>query len=199
MSTETESAREKLAPFCTGTGVDLGFGGGQPIVDWAMTLDRAPGHPHRRIEDNEWPTNLIGDAANLVWFRNESLDFCYSSHVLEDFTDTTLILREWLRVLKIGGKLVMFLPDQKAYLEHCRVYGGEPNRAHKHPDFSLEFVKAKLPREAKVIFELWPFPGNAYSFALVAEKIVPPPVKPVWPPQRAKPRTIIGGMEGTEG
>ena len=49
------------------------------------------------------PVQLGGDAANLYWFADESLDFLYSSHLLEDFENCEKVLREWLRVLRPGG------------------------------------------------------------------------------------------------
>lgn len=171
MSTATDDCREVLAPFCLGNGCDLGFGGGRPIRDSAICVDREPGHPHRREESEPWPTHLVWDVFSFLPFREGVLDYCYSSHCLEDAIDTSGVLKEWVRVLKVGGKLVLFLPDQRAYEACCRASGGLPNQAHKHADFSLDLVKAALPENCRVVFEQWPFPGNPYSFALVAEKI----------------------------
>jgi ubiquinone/menaquinone biosynthesis C-methylase UbiE len=107
-----------------------------------------------------------------VWFRDSVLDYVFSSHCLEDFTDTQAVLREWARVLKPGGRIVLFLPDQQTYVRHCAEKCEIPNAAHKLPHFSLAWVKecgAALGNLA-VVHELWPVPGNAYSFDLVFQK-----------------------------
>lgn len=165
---ETATCRERLAPFCAGNGLDIGAGG-DPIVPWAICLDRAEADG-RRAHVGTSPTQLVGDAACLRWFRDGELDFVYSSHCLEDFKDTAAVLREWQRVLRHGGRLVLFLPDQAAYLADCAAKGTLPNQAHIHAEFSLAFVKARLPSGLRVIHEQWPVPNNPYSFDLVCER-----------------------------
>jgi len=161
---ETNSCREYLAAYCLGdNGCDLGFGGFRPIVDNAICVDRSK-------EFSEWPLHLFLDLSNLP-FKDNSLAWNFSSHALEDFEDTTATIKEWVRVLKPGGNLVLFLPDQAAYEAHCAANGSSPNMGHKHKNFSLEFVKNRLPSNVKVIFEQWPVPYNPYSFALVVQKL----------------------------
>lgn len=160
----TGVVRDHLLKFCTGNGLDIGFGG-FPICPTALTLDQ-PGCVHKG--------NLSGDAGDLRWFRDGVLDYVFSAHCLEDAQDTAAWLREWWRVLKPGGHLVMLLPDQAAYSKHCRKAGVEPNGAHKHADFSLEYVKrcldqAHIPRSA-IIFEKWPMVEDAYSFEIILKK-----------------------------
>ena len=48
-------------------------------------------------------------------FENNSVDLIYSSHVLEYFDreEVTNVLKEWYRVLKIGGMLRVAVPDFK--------------------------------------------------------------------------------------
>lgn len=168
---ETDTCRSVLANFCVGNGVDLGFGG-SPINETAICVDRA--ETDARAHCGASPTHLVGDIANLTWFRDNTLDYVYSSHALEDFQETALVLSEWMRVLKGGGKLVLFLPDQAAYEGHCAAAGTFPNQAHVHKDFSLEFVRKRLFEigitQHNILFESWPFPGNPYSFAIVVRK-----------------------------
>lgn len=166
---ETDSCRETLAPFCQGVGVDLGFGG-SAILPTAICIDRAEGDPLRAKHPHPSPTHIVGDVATLPWFPDASLDYCYSSHVLEDFEDTAAVLKEWVRVLKLGGHLVLFLPDQQTYVKFCKDHDSSPNKAHVHADFSLAFVKARLPKNVEVVYEEFPFEGNPYSFALVCKR-----------------------------
>lgn len=163
---ETSKCRASLAPFCIGDGMDIGFGG-DPIVPHAICMDMV--EAYARYESHS--QHLHGDAANLHWFRDECLDFIYSSHVLEDFHDTRVVLDEWLRVLKPGGHLVLYLPDEQTYRAYCRSQGKPPNAHHIHEDFSLKHVKDALlhRKDLEIIHER--FPVGVYSFELVIRKI----------------------------
>lgn len=157
---ETASCRAYLQRFCQGIGLDLGFGG-DPIREDSITVDnKSSTHP-----------SFLGDAANLHWFKDGCFDYVFSSHLLEDFVDTGLVLEEWLRVIRPGGCLVLFLPDQKVYESHCRIHGVIPNQDHKHPAFSLKYLLACLgPSADWVIHTESPVTYNPYSFAVVVRK-----------------------------
>jgi len=166
---EVQECRERLAPFCVGVGVDIGFGG-EPIVPWAICLDRAENDPARAFNLDPSPTHLVGDAADLRWFRDCTLDWVFSSHVLEDFEDTRAVLREWIRVIRFGGNLVIYCPDQVRYEAHCKAAGSLPNQAHKHKDFSLLFVKKILFAEGYTAPDFILEYEQGYSFGLVVRK-----------------------------
>ena len=169
-TSESETARPLLEKYCIGCGIDVGAGG-MPIAPHSICIDRGEDSPIR-AHVGSVPTHLVGDAADLRWFKDGSLDHVASSHTLEDFLDTEAILREWLRVLRVGGNLVLFLPDEQVYRSHCAKTGQPYNQAHVHADFSLEFVRRILAKigQTDEVEAIWPFPGNAYSFALVARK-----------------------------
>jgi predicted SAM-dependent methyltransferase len=163
---ETSKCRERLAPFCLGYGIDLGFGG-DPITDTAIRIDM----PQPYARTGTYQVQLGGDARKLHWFNDGVLDYVYSSHVLEDFEDTRTVLLEWLRVLRPGGRLVIFCPDEQVYREHCRSTGQRYNEYHKVPDFSLAKAKNILTDigGTRIIHEN-PL-VNDYSWELVAEKL----------------------------
>jgi predicted SAM-dependent methyltransferase len=169
---ETSKCRARLAPFCTGHGVDVGCGG-DPITEAAIRVDLPQPYAHYTAA----PVQLGGDAGNLFWFRDGTLDFVYSSHVLEDFADPVPILREWLRVLKPGGRLVIFCPDEQRFRAHCTRTGQPYNPHHQHAHFSLEYVKGLL-RDIGGNRILHENPDvDIYSWDLVVEKLagtVPP-------------------------
>lgn len=58
-------------------------------------------------------TDRVTDITNLAEFSDNSVDMIYSSHCLEHFSFRIVpdILREWNRVLKKGGELVVRVPD----------------------------------------------------------------------------------------
>lgn len=137
---ETAKYRHLTTPFCRGNGVDIGSGG-DPVVPWAINMDLPnddfahyhSGHPPRK------PIQFGGDAANLP-FKDGVLDFVYSSHLLEDFYDWDPILREWIRVLKPGGRLIILVPDKKLWAD-ALARGQPPNCAHRHESYPGEISK----------------------------------------------------------
>ena len=159
---ETSKCRARLAPFCAGYGLDIGPGG-DPIVPAAIRVDLHEPYSHVGV----LPVQLGGDAASLHWFKDGVLDYVYSSHVLEDFIDTESVLREWLRVLKPGGRLIIYCPDEQAYRGFCKEQGYPRNQCHVHETFSLAYVKNALTRigHLKVLHELPLVDG--YSWDLV--------------------------------
>lgn len=86
--------------------------------------------------------NIIGsrnidyvlDAAQPLPFTNGTFDEIYSSHVLEHLPwyRTEAILREWVRILKPGGRLNIWVPDA---LKICTtIIGAESGRIDRLPD-----------------------------------------------------------------
>jgi predicted SAM-dependent methyltransferase len=169
-SSETSKCRPRLLPFCAGYGLDLGFGG-DPISPRAIRVDS----PQPYADTGDAPVQLGGDASHLHWFRDGVLDYVYSSHLLEDFSDTATVLREWLRVLKPGGHLIIYCPDEQVYRAHCARTGQMYNQNHKHADFSLQKVKDLLRDIGGVKFIHEDPLVDIYSWELVAQKSSPPP------------------------
>lgn len=78
-------------------------------------------------------------------FDNEEFDLVFSSHVLEHFDRNEYldVLKEWIRVLKKDGTLVLILPNIKWAIENFEnekefgnvmnvLYGGQTNPFDKH-------------------------------------------------------------------
>jgi SAM-dependent methyltransferase len=163
---ETSKCRADLAPFCVGVGLDIGYGG-DPITPSAICMDLPQGYG----QYGRSPQHIHGDARSLPWFADGALDFVYSSHVLEDFADTSAVLDEWLRVIRPGGLLVLFLPDEPTYREVCQRHGKPPNAHHVHANFGPDYLKQILDQRNDVAIRELRFPVAEYSFELVAEKI----------------------------
>jgi len=171
---ETSRCRLRLQKYCVGNGVDLGYGG-DAITSEAITIDleRPYGAPGW-IRTNCDPQNLKGDARNLYWFKNNSLDFVYSSHLFEDFNPQRMvaILSEWFRVIKFGGLLVLYLPNQEKYVKYCEEHNQRPNPNHKVKNFDLNFFKGLLEKVNNLDFEvIYENPiCDEYSFEIVVKK-----------------------------
>ncbi|HUC44878.1 MAG TPA: class I SAM-dependent methyltransferase [Candidatus Sulfotelmatobacter sp.] len=161
----TALCRARLAPYCRGYGLDLGFGG-DPIADHAIRMDMPS--PYTAVGRES--VQLGGDASDLRWFRDGVLDFIYSSHLLEDFPDTRAVLQEWLRVLKPGGRLILYCPDERRYREYCVRTGATYNTHHQQASFSLDTVRRILRDlgQDRVVHENPDV--DTYSWELVLEK-----------------------------
>ena len=57
--------------------------------------------------------DYVGDAAGKLPFLDETFDLIYASHILEHIPwfQTAQALREWVRVLRPGGALEIWVPD----------------------------------------------------------------------------------------
>ena len=165
MSSETSKCRSSLAEYCVGDGLDLGYGG-DAINETAICVDR----PRKYCNYLNDPQHLHGDATNLHWFKNGVFDYVFSSHLLEDFEDTETVLREWIRVVKPDGRIVLFLPDEQAYRKHCLKNNQIPNGMHKHEDFGLRYMRQIVKNIKKVRIEHQKNLVHEYSFELVLRK-----------------------------
>lgn len=100
---ETAKAHERrvcegfFENHCSGRGLDVGYGG-DLLSENCFGWDREH-----------------GDAQLLERIDDEAFDFVYSSHTLEHVADAVLALRNWYRVLKPGGYLIVFVPERDLY------------------------------------------------------------------------------------
>lgn len=180
-TSETSKCRPRLAPYCQGNGVDLGCGGDLIVPD-AIGVDMPK--PYTSVGDR--PVHLKGDATMLQWFRDEALDYIFSSHLLEDFVNTEEILTEWLRVIKVGGHLSLFLPVEMVYREHCKKTGQTYNLAHKVPEMSLDYIRGVYDRIGVTEEVHSNALINEYSFEIVVKKVKPMPASADYGPTYAK-------------
>lgn len=128
---ETSLCRHITAPFCQGNGCDVGSGG-DPVVPWAIQVDlpdekfKEYGHANEITAPIHWR----GDCRNLP-FKDGTMDWLMSSHLIEDFDDWPVVLEEFSRVLKRGGNLIIMVPDHKLFREAVANGQGD-NLSHKH-------------------------------------------------------------------
>lgn len=106
---ETAKVHDRIAPFVTGHGVDLGCGG------WPLKVQKSKDNSCLGVDGGESAfacahTDVIADVSNLSMFADESFDYVYSSHTLEDMAYPKAVLMEWWRLIKVGGNLILYLP-----------------------------------------------------------------------------------------
>lgn len=130
-SSESAKYRHLTAPYLAGVGVDVASQGAT-VVPWAVSFDlpEAEFLHYSNGAPPKGPIHLRGFADKLP-FENESLDWVYSSHLLEDYLDPLPVLSEWCRCVKIGGLILILVPD-KALWNEAIAKGQAPNNSHKH-------------------------------------------------------------------
>jgi SAM-dependent methyltransferase len=99
--------------YFQGRGIDIGYGG-DLVVPNCRGWD---------VED--------GDAHDLKGVADETYDFAYSSHVLEHLEDPARALRNWWRVVKPGGNLILYVPERDIF-ERKRTLPSDISLDHKH-------------------------------------------------------------------
>lgn len=108
---ETPKTRWRAVPWCAGKGLDLGCGK-ERLYDTEFVLGIDNGYGAER-----WgmavQANIRGDARQLP-FSPQTFDYVYSSFLLQSFPykEVPDVLRHWFNVIKIGGTLVLYLPDE---------------------------------------------------------------------------------------
>lgn len=120
---ESEKIKHVIVPYTRGHGLDLGAG---PWKAWPhfVSVDN-----HDEWSGLDWRPDIESDCTDLSMFADGGLDFVFSSHLLEHLDNTAAALREWFRIIKTGGHLVLYLPHKEFY-PNIGEDGANPD--HKH-------------------------------------------------------------------
>lgn len=164
---ESEKIKWELVPYTRGRGLDLGCGPYKPFPHF-IGIDSNKDAELFNIPASA--RNLTGECNKLDLFGDESMDFVFSSHLLEHIEDFEAALRDWWRVVKNDGYLILYLPHKDLYPNI-----GTPgaNEDHKH-DFRPDDIIAAMKRIA-ASFDLVRNEdrneGDEYSFFQVYKKL----------------------------
>ena len=88
---------EFFSKYCNGVGLDIGFGSD-------LITKEAKGYDFEH-----------GDAQYLIGLKDNFYDFVYSSHTIEHLPDPYEGIKNWFRVVKPGGYLIIYLPHRDLY------------------------------------------------------------------------------------
>jgi SAM-dependent methyltransferase len=151
------------------------IGGTLPIVPQAIGIDLDyPGYDGIRLP-----------------FADESVDAVYSSHCFEHIADYQAALRDWYRVLKVGGYVVIVVPHQYLFekrrtlpspsnLDHKRYYTPESLLREIGESYGENTYRVRHLAENDHGFNYESLPEDpshgCYEIELVVEKIT----KPYW-------------------
>jgi ADP-heptose:LPS heptosyltransferase/predicted SAM-dependent methyltransferase len=154
-----------IVPYTRGRVLDLGCGPSKC-------------YPHFIGVDSGADRQLFGIAMKpdfempcekLDLFASQSMDGVFSSHLLEhyEYKQVPAVLKEWFRVLKVGGYLTLYLPDEDEY----------PKVGEKgaNPDHKWNVNKARVLECMPDGFDLIKYEkrngGQEYSLLLVFRKL----------------------------
>lgn len=160
-----ESAKVKydIVPYTRGKVLDLGCGPWKAFPHF-IGVDN-----FSEWNDGRWKPDVVSDIADLKIFASDSMDAVFSSHVLEHIQDTKKTLKEWFRVIKNGGHLVLYLPSKNLYPNI-----GDP---YANPDHVHDFLPKDIIAVMKEVGG-WDLliseersDGNEYSFLQVYKKL----------------------------
>lgn len=138
---EAAKVKYDIVPYTRGRGLDLGCGP-YKAFDHFTGVDN---HDHRKKFGWQFEADVyVESCEKLDIFSDKSMDFVFSSHLLEHIENFEDALREWWRVIKVGGHLVLYLPHKKFY-PNIGQPGANPD--HKH-DFEPNDIADAMRRVA---------------------------------------------------
>ena len=157
---EASKIKYEIVQYTRGRGLDLGCG-------------KYKLYPHFIGVDNghHWGSHgidIVADCEDLSIFADGVLDFVFSSHLLEHIKDAAAALKEWWRVLAVGGHLVLYLPHKDFY-PNIGEEGANPDHEHDFtPDDIIGYMKGLKGWDLLVNEER--SGGMEYSFLQVYRK-----------------------------
>lgn len=120
-------------------GIDVGFGGDKIVESFdGCDLPR----PYGKYEG--YKVDIPCDVSKGIPVADSTYDVVYSSHLIEDFSNTALILMEFVRICKPEGKIVLVFPDQKKYVKRCIADGSNPNKNHKIENMGIDYMENQV-------------------------------------------------------
>ncbi len=107
----------------------------------------------------------INEATELTTVASESYDFVLSSHVLEHVANPIKALKEWVRVLRPGGALLLVVPHKDGTFDHRRPIS---TLAHLIDDFNKNMGEDDMTHLPEILalhdLSLDPAAGTAEEF-----------------------------------
>lgn len=124
LEAEVRSARRAIAhSFISGRGIEIGAANRPFPLPAGVFCFYGDVNDHEvlrtRCEGNLMPAGKL-NGQTLEGVTDFSLDFVIAAHVIEHLENPLGALRNWLRVLRPGGKAVVVVPDMRHTFDHSR-------------------------------------------------------------------------------
>ena len=163
---EAAKIRWEIVRYTGGRGLDLGCGTNKPFEHF-IGVDNS--HHAKEFGWDIKPDIHVDTCEDLSIFGGNSMDFVFSSHLLEHIEDYKKALKEWWRVLKQKGFLILYLPDED---EYPKVGEEGANPDHK---WNVNYDKVVSAMKVVGSWDLIDFQkrngDNEYSLFFVFQKI----------------------------
>ena len=118
---ETKKIVWHVAPYLRGRGVDIGAGLFK-VLPHAISIDTPDAAQYNQFAK---PDLQVSDLGALGILASQSLDFVYSSHLIQKLGNWKVALAEWWRVLKPEGHFVLYAPtDFEGVLDEMSSHWG---------------------------------------------------------------------------
>lgn len=148
---ETSKVRHWVTPFCIGKGCDIGFGGDKIMKVNCDGIDFEQPYTNTGRDKVDIACDVIN---NEIPVPDNTYDYVYTSHLIEDFADTKDALRKFIRILRNGGNLILVFPDQPKYEVYCREMGVPMNPYHVHADMGHDYMLARLQEIPGIAYDI---------------------------------------------
>lgn len=131
---ETPKTRWRAVPYTAGRGLDVGCGAERLFdTEFVLAIDNcADAAIGAQINPN-----ITADGKELSIFAAGSFDYVFSSYMLQElpYDQVPEALRNFFRVTKVNGNVVLYLPDDQQYPKV-----GQPN-AHPLQKWDVDYHK----------------------------------------------------------
>lgn len=123
---ETSKSKERrlqegfYEKYIKGYGIDIGVG----------RIDTFDGADPIALENCVHHDKDTCDAVTMNVFEDETFDYVYGSHILEHVNDPVTAIKNWYRICKTGGYVIIAVPDRDSY-ERQEVLPSRWNADHK--------------------------------------------------------------------
>ena len=123
----------ELVRYTRGFGLDIGCGPYKAFPHFIGVDSRKDTQLFGQKMD---PDFTVPDATRLPMFSDGACDFIFSSHLLEHLDDYKSALKDWWRIVKVGGYLCLYVPHKDLY----------PHAGTKlaNPDHKRDFVEQDI-------------------------------------------------------
>jgi SAM-dependent methyltransferase len=150
-TSETSKVRHLVLQYCKGEGCDIGFGGDKIKKDHCAGIDLPQPYTQTGKDQVDIPCDVIKEDIPV---EDNTYDYVYTSHLIEDIPDTQAALKKFIRILKPSGTLILVFPDQPTYEAHCKKTGQPQNMYHVHADMGLDYMIKALDSLENIRYEV---------------------------------------------
>ena len=113
---------------------------------------------------------LVLDVSNELPFKENTLDGIIASHCLEHIENPIQALNEWIKLIKVGGRIILVIPDTN-FTPKMGTPEADPTHLHDWtPETFKEEILDHISRDTFNILHHAQI-GNSWSFLTILEKL----------------------------